>query len=1096
MPLFSLAQNCNCRKELNNYSGNLSVRKNEDICLTGTFSGDIEMNGGRLTVCGEANIGTVNFKQPASITFSNTAIVKIQSINSNDQTFLTNFCDSLVIAGGNFNTPFKLINHGKCRLNGGAFNSSLDFTNSDTLIVNTSLTLNQNCTFTNTKYFEINGNFTPNSGVLTFDNSCQLKINGDMILNGQDLNVTGGYVRVNNVNINSGSIVLNNACVFYVNSINIGGFVEGKGSRSTMVCTQNPNLNRQPSLKGNLSVCVKTGNFNPNSGTVEPPASIDCNNPIGGSECNPEAFGYDYFRLKPQISNDWNNSTSWEMISGTTWVEAPSGRYPGKGSAVLIGDGKVMTATVDVELSRLILGESGSGMIVCDPTQALNFTVNDTIEFNQQSSIELNRSTLTINGNLLTDIRCKGTPSASLILNVQNTQKNLVMVKSAGDSGDILNRFSYNMNGGTLGLADTLKISNLLVPGAGVLQTNGKLVLLSDANKTASVTEGSGNYIMGLVRVERYIPPIARRFRFVSPTVKNANLLQWQDDVFITGNNAAGNATGQQVGTLNSAGFDATQSFEPSLYWYNETKTGNQDNGWVAATNETPTLADYPLPVGKGYRLFIRGDRSDTNRLNGINNSQNEVTLDMYGELVTGNVIVPISYTNTGLKSEDGWNMIGNPYASAYDWHSFYVDDSLGAQFEPNVWVYDSKMNAYVSYNVLAGDGTFTNGIIPSGQSFWVKAIVPSGTITLKEKYKVESQQNDAIRTVRSGALADNVISIRLIKDSINEDEVIIKFLANATQGIDKYDTDKFWSNTVGISQYEAGENAFLDLSSRPLKQGKVDTIPLYYFVSENGSYTLMLSSYNSIDNNGAKVFLFDAQENTLVDIDTQPVYPFTVNLPNPAFGQTDRFSIIYFADTPDVVIPNYQYAEKVDSTAILINWGTLSEPAATVYTLQRGLDSLNFTSIATVNGTGSFREAADYEYLDTTADLSQDLYYRIGARDTFNTQLVFGPIMVVSHINTGMNRPEKHFRDGLVLYPVPTDGLLMLANRNVGFNGKVAIRICDMAGKEVMYETTGDHSAHSNILQLDISELKQGVYFMQVSNQSGQNAVLKIVKN
>ncbi len=1094
IPFLSFSQNCNCKKVLNNYTGDVSVKPNDDLCLTGTFSGNVEMKGGKLTVCGNANIGTVNFRGSALISFSIGAIGKIQSINSVDETYITNYCDSLVIAGGNFNQPFRLENYGKCRLNGGAFNSTLDIKNSDTMIVNTSLVLNRNCTFTNSKYFEVNGNLTPNSGVLTFNNYCQLKINGDMTLNGQDLNISGGYLRVNNVNINSGSIILNEASVFYVNSINIGGVIEGRGSRSTMVCTQNPNLNKQPSIKGNLSVCVKTGNFNPNPGTIEAPATVDCNNPIGGSECNPEPFGYEYYRMKPQTSNDWNNSATWEQWNGSVWTAPPAGKYPGKGASVLIGDGKTMTLTYNTEVSRLVLGEAGNGMLICDPVSGPSLTVRDTMECKQQSSVVLNKSTVTIGGRLLTDFRCKGGIGANLVIDVQKIQKNLIMLKTANDTGNVLNSLSYNMHGGTLSLSDTLKILNLMYPMGGTLNTNGKLVLLSTALKTASVMEGSGAYITGSVNVERYIPSIARRFRFVSPTVKNANLLQWQDDIYITGNNAAGTATGQQIGTLNSAGFDATQSFEPSMYFYNETKPGNQNNGWVAATNETPTLADYPLPVGKGYRLFIRGDRSDTNRLNGNNNTQNEVTMDMYGELVTGDVTVPITYTNTTLNSEDGWNLIGNPYASAYDWKTFYKENGLGSNFEPSVWVYDSKTNAYISYNVLSEAGSFTNGIIPSGQSFWVKANVPSGSITLKEKYKVESVQNDALRSVTVDPVTDNLISIRLVKDSVNADEVNIKFINGTTKGVDSLDIDKFWSDQVGIAQYVAIRNAYLDLSCRPLEFGKTDSIPLYYFVKENGTYTFNMSLTTDLTNTGAKAYLYDVQENILVDITTQPLYTFTVNLLNPANGENNRFVLIYIPDTQGTAIVNYQYAEKVDTMGVNVSWGSLSEAYATMYTIQRGFDSTTFMTIDTVYGTGSYGINADYELLDSVSlnDLRKDLYYRIGIRDSVNG-ITYNPIMYVKAGITAIKEETVLLKDQLVVYPVPSSDKLTLEYRNHAIKGEVHVVVSDITGKQVL---TRNLRPDGNKMQLDISELNNGLYFMTITHPEARGVKMKIVKN
>src|SRR6478609_4072431 len=107
--------------------------------------------------------------------------------------------------------------------------------------------------------------------------------------------------------------------------------------------------------------------------------------------------------------------------------------------------------------------------------------------------------------------------------------------------------------------------------------------------------------------------------------------------------------------------------------------------------------------AGKGYRLFIRGDRSDLGRLDGSNNTQNEVTLEMWGTINTGNVVLPVTYTTSTGLADDGWNLVGNPYPSAFDWPSFYNSTSgVKQNLDPTIWIYNPRWNAYVSYNVAA----------------------------------------------------------------------------------------------------------------------------------------------------------------------------------------------------------------------------------------------------------------------------------------------------------------------------------------------------------------------------------------------------------
>jgi hypothetical protein len=1094
---FANAQNCpDCKTTFHNYTGDIHVKNNENICLTGTYSGNIELNGGKLAICGTANIGEINFKQPASITYSKGSIVKVQSVNSNKEIFMTNYSDSLVIQGGNFNQPFKLVNSGTTYIQGGNFNSKFEFINEGRMIVNTNLMVNTSGSeISNTKYFEINGSFTINTSGLIFNNSCQFRVNGDFVSDGAIININEGVMKVNNCSMNGGAIIMKDASIFSVNNLNLNGYIQGIGARSKFICQQNPNINGSPAVKGEVSLCVKTGNYIPNPGTIQVPAMLDCEYAIGLTDCNPtETAGYSHFRLLSG-GEDWKSPSSWEVWDVKTgqWIIPPSGTYPTKGSSVIIDAGNGMSLENEEEVKALYLGSpAGPGTLVLK--SGIILTVTDSVYESPTSMIDLNDGTFNINGHLLTDLKIKGSSGSILNLNIETADKDLAMDQSVPATSNTLYSLTINNPSGKITLTDTLIIEGTLNPTSGAIHTNDKLVLRSSAIKTVSVGPGVGNYIVGKVTMQRYIPEIARRFRFVSPTIKNATLLDWQDDIFITGNNAAGNATGQQIGTFNSAGFDANQNFSTTIYTYDETKTGGQNNGWVNGTNETNTLADFSLPAGKGYRVFIRGDRGDTNRLNDQNPVQNEVTLDMFGELITGDVTIPITYTNTDKLSEDGWNLIGNPYASAFDWKSFYEDNNLSDQFEPTIWVYDSRTNAYISYNVLAKAGSFTNGIVPSGQSFWVKATVPNATITLKEKYKIEGVENDEIRDLPGPTRTDEV-SIRLVKDNINEDEMIVKYINGSLKGVDSFDIDKFWSDAVGIAQYVEGDEAYLDLSCRPVNYSSADFIPIYYFVSENGNYSLNMKMSAAKIYQGPKAYLLDTELKKYIDIAEQPVYNFTVNLPNPANGQADRFYLVYFPSTPPAALLNYLFAEKQDTTGVYLTWGSLNEPLPTTYTVERGYSSGSFTTIGTITGVGGFDESSDYELLDTAADLRRDLYYRIGSKDSVNTQITYSPVIYLPYNNTGLKHQLRGLKDQLTVYPVPAQNTLTIEHHDKAFHGTLNIIIFDITGKEVLATKLGEPMPGSTKLQLDISALNNGLYFMQLANINGETIRLKVIK-
>lgn len=1088
-------QNCNnCSKTYNNFVGDIHVKNNESVCITGTFTGEIDFTGGELNICGNAVIKKLNFKQPPHLFQINPgAIVKIELVDNNKEGTINNLCDSLVIVSGNFNQAFTLVNKGKVYIQSGNFNKPLIIENSGSMVINTSLGLPSQSKLINFKKFTINGNLTLNTGVV-FENNCLFIINGDLTNNGCNMTLNEALLKVNNALFNKGKLELKNASKFTANNLTMNDVADGVGARSTIECAQKPILNPSPSITGQISLCIKAANSDPFTGKIVAPASLDCSNEIGTSSCSLEdsVKPFVYFKMVPQTSSDWQNNATWEVWRNNQWIAPPSGTYPQKGSTVYIPSGKTMTLTVFVEIKALYLGDnvgSGSSLII----NSTGMYITDSLKQNAQSWIDIGNGAFSITGRVVGDLRLKGSRNALLSLNVSSPVNNLVMDQSDKGYSNALSYFAYQIPNGTINLLDTLLIITKLDPFGGILNTTGKLVLVSTKLKTATVGPGTGNYINGQVKVQRYIPEVARRFRFVSTTVSNTTLKDWQEEIFLTGNNAAGNATGQQIGTLNSAGFDASQNFAPSIYFYDETKPGNQNTGWIPVTNETNTLASIPLPVGRGYRMFIRGDRSDTNRLNDQNPVQNEVTLDLKGNLITGDVNIPITYTSNSGVSNDGWNLVGNPYASGYDWQKFYNEGNLGNKFEPSIWVYDSRQNAYISYNAASQAGTFSKGIIPSGQSFWVKTKGANPTLTLKEKYKVASPENNQLRSISNPNPSFDEVSMTIVQDSINSDEMIVKYINGALVGLDTFDIIKFWSDQVGIAPYSASENVYFELSCRPINYEKADFVPIYFFVKKSGNYTLKLKMSAGKIYQGPKAYLLDAFTNSYIDIQSTPEYSFSVDMNNPA-TDVDRFYLVYFPSTPTPSMVNYFFAEREDSAKVLLSWGSLSEPLPTFYSIERGYNSQNFEPIGDATGTGGLFIPSDYEFYDSTAIPRTDLYYRISSQDSVNTQPTYSAIMWLPYLTSSLAK-FANLTDQLSIYPVPTTGQITIAFKDKAFHGELKVTLVDLTGKEVLTTSLNEPNPGSGDLTLDLGATKDGLYFLTVQDLRGRLARFKVLK-
>jgi hypothetical protein len=519
-------------------------------------------------------------------------------------------------------------------------------------------------------------------------------------------------------------------------------------------------------------------------------------------------------------------------------------------------------------------------------TQSLNGNTTISSAMNTAGGkLAIGSNTLTINGTI------SGlTASGSLVANGSSNisiggsgalGSSLFFDQSASGTSNRLNDLTYNRASQTITLGNALQVSGTVTPTAGTLATGNVLTLVSNAANTARIAAGSGTYITGNVTAERYIPSVARRWRFLASPVTGATLDDWQNEIFITGTGGAAN------------GFDATLSNAAGVYSYNESVAGEFNaNGWVAPSNINEVLTP-----GKGFRVFIRGDRSDAGVLAGTTGTQAAVTMNAIGAANTGNITMPVTYTNSGSNVNDGWSFVGNPYPSAIDWNAFHDAGRAGSSpdysgtdythLDAVASFYDVNIANYASYNAVSniGTGAFSGGVIPSGASFWVKASAASPSMTMKEQYKTAATPGMMFKTDAPEA----TFLLRLSKDAITSDDILVKYIKEASDNFDLYDIAKL-NGEVNISSI-AADGTLLTGNCKPFN-GVSDSIRLNIGVAKSGTYSFTVSNAKLLAP-GYNIYLVDAFTHTSFDLNQQQHYSFSIDMNDAATYGKNRFMIV-----------------------------------------------------------------------------------------------------------------------------------------------------------------------------------------------------------
>ncbi|MBL4656941.1 MAG: hypothetical protein JKX73_02995, partial [Flavobacteriales bacterium] len=472
-----------------------------------------------------------------------------------------------------------------------------------------------------------------------------------------------------------------------------------------------------------------------------------------------------------------------------------------------------------------------------------------------------------------------------------------------GGSSTSFNDLELNNASGATVSVPTNMIRTLTLT-SGTFTTGGLVTFISNASGTGNIGEITGGAISGNITMQRYIAG-DDDWRLLGSPVNGTSLLTWNDDFTMSGFPGS-NGPGMSFISVSS---------------YNETATGVKENGYV-----TPSGIGDGLGLGKGWFLWIGQNLGSAITMN----------TDLVGDANTGPISVPTSYTTSGGVTEDGWNLIANPYPSDILWDLTVSTTNL----TPFAYVWDPNGDSYVSYDQAVGTST-----IPSTQAFWVKnAAAGPGSVDFIEANKTVDGNNfyktypiPGISLILTGNNFIDSTRIRLVNNSTyNYDPMLDAF--------SMYSLNAMKAN---ISTVSADPNPIdLSINSMPELDGDV-AIPVRvgFSSSISGSNTYTITANLNTVPQGSCVLLEDIFTGTFTDLIANNSYQFTqaagVNLP-PRFLL--HISAPLETEITDVSCNGYDDAQVVATaagTSLTYTWYDANNDTLSETMVSDGSDSL-----------------------------------------------------------------------------------------------------------------------------------------------------------
>lgn len=182
---------------------------------------------------------------------------------------------------------------------------------------------------------------------------------------------------------------------------------------------------------------------------------------------------------------------------------------------------------------------------------------------------------------------------------------------------------------------------------------------------------------------------------------------------------------------------------------------------------------------------------------------------------------------------------------------------------------------------------------------------------------------------------------------------------------------------------------------------------------------------------------------------------------------ETQNLDLIAVASTQNAILPITLSAftgNLVDNTPMLF-WQTESEIDASHFEIERSIDGISFTKIATINAITDGRRNASYQYLDNTASNGNRYYYRIKMVD------LEGTFKRSSVIN--INRQTAGLSDFVIMQSPGSQNVILMSDK-IGQQYHLISANGTVVAKGIVTNTK---------TMIPTISLPSGMYFLQLNN-------------
>lgn len=311
-------------------------------------------------------------------------------------------------------------------------------------------------------------------------------------------------------------------------------------------------------------------------------------------------------------------------------------------------------------------------------------------------------------------------------------------------------------------------------------------------------------------------------------------------------------------------------------------------NSWTYLFQPT----SLPMNVAKGYAVWASDSLTGSKTVNFTGSALNNNDFAIAG----------LDYTPEALKA--GFNLLGNPYPCAIDWNENWSTSNLSG------WVVLYDNGVYRGWHpTLFGYNGKTNGIIPTTNAFWVRAVDYNASLTIPASERVHDDQ-DLYKSILTIEYPEIKLSVA---GNGYADEAVVIFHPEGTNGFDGYyDLETFENIPEAPKLFSLTPVGNLSVNVMPPDYDNV-TIPLGFEAGFPGQYAIDVSTLVNF-NTECNSYLQDLVAGSFSKLTPGFHYAFTYE----PYFELHRFNLHFtkntfgIGETNDTGIKIYSYRDVI----------------------------------------------------------------------------------------------------------------------------------------------------------------------------------------